>query len=169
MMKIWRRNKEKGFTLIELLIVVAIIAILADIAVPNFLEAQIRAQLAHTATGMRTVANAQEAYLSEAELAGANLEQANRAAANLERANLEGANLRGANLAGADLSGANLSFADLSFAQVIGIDLTNADLTNANLILAQLTSVIWNNTTCPDGTNSDLADGDGFQCSLINF
>ena len=31
-----------AFTLIELLIVVAIIAILAAIAVPNFLEAQVR-------------------------------------------------------------------------------------------------------------------------------
>lgn len=35
-------RKSKAFTLIELLIVVAIIAILAAIAVPNLLEAQIR-------------------------------------------------------------------------------------------------------------------------------
>ena len=53
---------QDSFTLIELLIVVAIIAILAAIAVPNFLEAQIRAKCARVVSDMRTVATAIEAY-----------------------------------------------------------------------------------------------------------
>ena len=53
---------RKGFTLIELLIVVAIIAILAAIAVPNFLEAQTRAKVSRVKADMRTIATAIEAY-----------------------------------------------------------------------------------------------------------
>lgn len=54
--------RNKAFTLIELLIVVAIIAILAAIAVPNFLEAQIRAKVSRCKSDMRTIATALESY-----------------------------------------------------------------------------------------------------------
>ena len=53
---------RKGFTLIELLIVVAIIAILAAIAVPNFLEAQTRSKISRTMADMRSIATALESY-----------------------------------------------------------------------------------------------------------
>lgn len=53
---------KKGFTLIELLIVVAIIAILAAIAVPNFLEAQVRAKVSRALADMRSVNTAFETY-----------------------------------------------------------------------------------------------------------
>jgi len=52
----------KGFTLIELLIVVAIIAILAAIALPNLLEAQMRAKVSRAHADMRTIAIALEQY-----------------------------------------------------------------------------------------------------------
>ncbi|MFH1741172.1 MAG: prepilin-type N-terminal cleavage/methylation domain-containing protein [bacterium] len=55
-------RKSHAFTLIELLIVVAIIGILAAIAVPNFLNARMRAIVAKMETDMKTLGDALMMY-----------------------------------------------------------------------------------------------------------
>ena len=87
---------------------------------------------------------------------------------------LVGCNLQGANLCNADLAGSNLSYANLNTAKLCGTNLAGANLTGANLNGADLTganlqgaittganfnNVIWSNTTCPDGTNSNANGG----------
>jgi prepilin-type N-terminal cleavage/methylation domain-containing protein len=54
--------KRSAFTLIELLIVVAIIGILAAIAVPNFLNAQMKAKISRTYADQKSVSTALEIY-----------------------------------------------------------------------------------------------------------
>lgn len=56
------RPCKDGFTLIELLIVIAIILILIAIALPNFLEAQIRAKYTKVQGELRSLSTALESY-----------------------------------------------------------------------------------------------------------
>jgi prepilin-type N-terminal cleavage/methylation domain-containing protein len=58
-------TRRTGFTLIELLIVIAIILILIAIALPNFLEAQIRAKITKAKGCLQTYRTAQEAYFTD--------------------------------------------------------------------------------------------------------
>jgi prepilin-type N-terminal cleavage/methylation domain-containing protein len=59
------RANERGFTLIELMIVVAIIAILAGILIPNFVNARAQAQTAACESNLRSIATSLELYYGD--------------------------------------------------------------------------------------------------------
>ncbi len=88
----------------------------------------------------------QQASLQHTNLSGANLSNVT----SLEATNLSFVNLSGANLTDASLNGGNLSYANL----------TQANLTGATATDATLAGATWDDTTCPDGSNSNAyADG----------
>ncbi len=63
--KIRERMDKKGFTLIELLVVVAIIAILAAIAIPQFAKYRVRAYNSAAESDLRNLQTALESYYAE--------------------------------------------------------------------------------------------------------
>jgi prepilin-type N-terminal cleavage/methylation domain-containing protein len=59
------RNRRAGFTLVEIMIVVAIIALLAAIAVPNLLRSRKRAQASRILRDLRLIDSAIDQYAIE--------------------------------------------------------------------------------------------------------
>ncbi|MCD4784241.1 MAG: prepilin-type N-terminal cleavage/methylation domain-containing protein [Candidatus Eremiobacteraeota bacterium] len=57
--------RKKGFTLIELMIVIAIIAILAAILVPNFLRARAQGQFTQCQANCKNIGTALEMYSTD--------------------------------------------------------------------------------------------------------
>jgi prepilin-type N-terminal cleavage/methylation domain-containing protein len=60
-----KQPNRRGFTLVEIMIVVAIIALLASIAVPNFLRARKRSQASKIMEDLRQLDNANDEYAIE--------------------------------------------------------------------------------------------------------
>ena len=56
------RGSHKGFTLVEIMIVVAIIALIAAIAIPNFMRARVNANESAALASMRTLVGALESF-----------------------------------------------------------------------------------------------------------
>ena len=59
------QTRRGGFTLVEIMIVVAIIALLAAIAVPNFLRARKRSQATRILEDLRMIDSATDQYAIE--------------------------------------------------------------------------------------------------------
>lgn len=60
------RRRKGGFTLIELMIVIAIIAILAAILVPNFIRARAQGQFTACKSNLKNIGTALEMYSTDA-------------------------------------------------------------------------------------------------------
>ena len=67
MTRLVRRKRSGGFTLIELMIVIAIIAILAAILVPNFIRARAQGQFTACKSNLKNIATALEMYSTDAQ------------------------------------------------------------------------------------------------------
>lgn len=58
-------RKQEGFTLIELMIVVAIIGILAAIAIPNFLQYQMKSRQSEAKTNLGAIKTSEVSWQGE--------------------------------------------------------------------------------------------------------
>lgn len=97
------------------------------------------------------------AMITRSEFQGSDLSGTSFKGAVISNSDFSNTNLSGADFTDAgNYPGWSLANVDFNNANLTGANFTNANLSNAsNMRTANVTDVIWNNTTCPDGTNSD--------------
>ena len=76
--------------------------------------------------------------------------------ANFLQTTFVSADFTNAILIGSSFRDSNLTSSNFTNADLTNVNFTGTNLTGAtSMDTASLTDVIWSNTTCPDGTNSD--------------
>lgn len=103
-------KKSAGFTLIELMIVVAIIAIIAAIAIPNLLRSRVQSNETAAIGNLRTVNGAQTAYHSANANYGTYAQMTGATPAFLDGTFLDGAQKQGYTFAAIVLGNANQNY-----------------------------------------------------------
>jgi uncharacterized protein YjbI with pentapeptide repeats len=94
-------------------------------------------------------------YFHSFDLPGATAHNANFSDARMTFMNMRDTDLQGADLSGTSLGHVSFHNADFSDATLLGAERSNG---------VHFDNVIWSNTTCADGSNSDDDDGDNFTC-----
>lgn len=125
-----------------------------------------------SSSGLPFTCNSCVLYPVADKLKGKDLSYAQISRSEFQGSDLTGVIFKGANITNTDFSNANLTGADFSNAgnysgwSLNNVDFSNANLTGANftntnlrgvrnMSTANVTDAIWNNTSCPDGTNSN--------------
>ena len=146
------------------------ILINTDLTGANFESADLgSADLRHMRADNRTTfekADLAKANLTDVVWSNANFDEADMSGANLtnaefERGSFNDVNFSDADLEDTDFSNSDLDSADFDGAKLDDTDFKDADLTDAkNMESAEdIRNAKWDNTTCPDGTNSDDVEG----------
>jgi uncharacterized protein YjbI with pentapeptide repeats len=105
-------------------------------------------------------ANLSVATFNNVNFQNSNLSQVNGSNSSFTNDIFTGANLNKINMSNSNLSGSNFTNAILTQANLSNANLTNDNFTGANLQGANLsgtikTGIIWSNTICPNGQNSN--------------
>lgn len=95
-------------------------------------------------------ANLSQSNLSQTQLDGSDFTNANFSGVSVKISSAIGANFTNVNFTGAFLNASNFQNANFTNA-----NLTNANLSGSNMDGTIRTGIVWSNTLCPEGTNSD--------------